>query len=111
MDFCKIINPEISIHRDHLIETSFSTTFYNKQINAKKYEWKFGSVQIVMARQCRVCERVKAMAKAIVPSKKRDNLIFSIIFGKITQFGRSNYSSIQNCCYLIHYLMRHHDCI
>ena len=24
LDFCKIINPEISIHRDHLIETSFS---------------------------------------------------------------------------------------
>ena len=26
--------------------------FYNKQINAKKYEWTFGSVQIVMDRQC-----------------------------------------------------------
>ena len=27
-------------------------TFYDKQINAKKYECKFGSVQILMARQC-----------------------------------------------------------
>ena len=27
LDFCKIINPEISIHRDHLIETSFSVYF------------------------------------------------------------------------------------
>ena len=26
--------------------------FYNKQINTKKYEWKFGSVEILMARQC-----------------------------------------------------------
>ena len=28
-------------------------TFYNKQINTKKYEWKFGSVQILIAMQCR----------------------------------------------------------
>ena len=27
LDFCKIINPEISIHRDDLIETSFSVYF------------------------------------------------------------------------------------
>ena len=27
LDFSKIINPEISIHRDHLIETSFSVYF------------------------------------------------------------------------------------
>ena len=26
-DFCEIINPEISIHRDHLIETSFRVYF------------------------------------------------------------------------------------
>ena len=27
LDFCKIINPEISIHRDNLIENSFSVYF------------------------------------------------------------------------------------
>ena len=27
LDLCKIINPEISIPRDHLIETSFSVYF------------------------------------------------------------------------------------
>ena len=27
LDFCKIINPEISIHRYHLSETSFSAYF------------------------------------------------------------------------------------
>ena len=52
--FCKIINPEISIHRYHLIKPHLVCTFYNKQINAKKYEWKFGSVQILMARECMV---------------------------------------------------------
>ena len=36
------------MHRDHLIETRFSVTFYDKQINAKKYELKFGSVQILL---------------------------------------------------------------
>ena len=36
---------------DYIMETSFSAYFYAKQINAKKYEWKFGSVQIVIARQ------------------------------------------------------------
>ena len=52
LDFCEIINPEISIHRDHLIETSFRVSFYNKQINVKKYEWKFGSVQILLVGDC-----------------------------------------------------------
>ena len=37
----------ITLSKPHLV-----CTFYNKQINAKKYEWKFGSVQILMARQC-----------------------------------------------------------
>ena len=37
----------ITLSKPHLV-----CTFYNKQINAKKYEWKFVSVQILMARQC-----------------------------------------------------------
>ena len=37
----------ITLSKAHLV-----CTFYNTQINAKKYEWKFGSVQIIMARQC-----------------------------------------------------------
>ena len=37
----------ITLSKPHLV-----CTFYNKQINAKKYEWKFRSVQILMARQC-----------------------------------------------------------
>ena len=37
----------ITLSKPHLV-----CTFYNKQINAKIYEWKFGSVQILMARQC-----------------------------------------------------------
>ena len=37
----------ITLSKPHLV-----CTFYNKQINAKKCEWKFGSVQILMARQC-----------------------------------------------------------
>ena len=37
----------ITLSKPHLV-----CTFYNKQINAKKYEWKFGSVQILRARQC-----------------------------------------------------------
>ena len=27
-------------------------TFYDKQINAKKYEWKFGSVQVLLVGDC-----------------------------------------------------------
>ena len=42
LDFCKIINPEISIHRDHLIETSLVCTSYNKQINAKNMSGNLG---------------------------------------------------------------------
>ena len=37
----------ITSSKPHLV-----CTFYNKQINAKKYEWKFRSAQILMARQC-----------------------------------------------------------
>ena len=48
----KIINPGyqfigITLSKPHLV-----CTFYNMQINAKKYELKFGSVQILIARQC-----------------------------------------------------------
>ena len=34
------------------METSFSVTIYDKQINATKYEWKFGSVQILLLGDC-----------------------------------------------------------
>ena len=52
LDFCKIIIPEISIHRIHLIEISLVCTFYDKQLNANKYEWKFGSVQVLLVGHC-----------------------------------------------------------
>ena len=44
----------ITLSKPHLV-----CTFYTKQINAKKYEWKFGSVQILMARQCTKSESEK----------------------------------------------------
>ena len=37
----------ITLSKPHLV-----CTFYDKQINVKKYDLKFGSVQILMARQC-----------------------------------------------------------
>ena len=41
-------------------------TFYDKQINAKKYEWKFGSVQVLLVGDC-ILERqnVKLVLKVI----------------------------------------------
>ena len=39
------------MHRDHLLETRFSVTFYDKQINAKN-ESKFGSVQVLLIGDC-----------------------------------------------------------
>ena len=51
--FCKIIKPEISIHRNHPIEAYLVCTFYDKQINAKKYQWKFVSVQVLLVGYCR----------------------------------------------------------
>ena len=38
---------------DHLIETSFRVNFIDKQIIAKKYEWKFGPVQTLLVGDCR----------------------------------------------------------
>ena len=37
----------ITLTKPHLL-----CTFYDKQINAKKYEWKFGSVQILLVGNC-----------------------------------------------------------
>ena len=37
----------ITLSKPHLV-----CTFYDKQINAKKYEWKFGSVQILLVGDC-----------------------------------------------------------
>ena len=38
-------NPYVS--KPHLV-----CTFYDKQINAKKYEWEFGSVQALLVGDC-----------------------------------------------------------
>ena len=37
----------ITLSKPHL-----ECTFYDKQINVKKYEWKFGSVQILLVGDC-----------------------------------------------------------
>ena len=37
----------ITLSKPHLV-----CTFYDKQINAKKYEWKFGSVQVLLVGDC-----------------------------------------------------------
>ena len=37
----------ITLSKPHLV-----CTFYDKQINVKKYEWKFGSVQILLVGDC-----------------------------------------------------------
>ena len=37
----------ITLSKPHLVRTS-----YDKQINAKKYEWEFGSVQILLLGDC-----------------------------------------------------------
>ena len=35
-----------------LVQCATVCTFYDKQINAKKYEWKFGSVQVLLVGDC-----------------------------------------------------------
>ena len=35
-----------------LSKPNLECTFYDKQINVKKYEWKFGSVQILLVGDC-----------------------------------------------------------
>ena len=40
----------ITLSKPHL-----ECTFYDKQINVKKYEWKFGSVQILLVGDCSIC--------------------------------------------------------
>ena len=53
-------------------------TFYNKQINAKKYEWKFGSVQILMARQC-MCAYIYVICTELIEETGRPpGLIFGM---------------------------------
>ena len=37
----------ITLSKSHLV-----CTFFDKQINAKKYEWKFGSVQVLLVGDC-----------------------------------------------------------
>ena len=37
----------ITLSKPHLV-----CTFYDKQINAKKYEWEFGSVQVLLFGDC-----------------------------------------------------------
>ena len=37
----------ITLSKPHL-----ECTFYDKQINAKKYEWEFGSVQVLLVGDC-----------------------------------------------------------
>ena len=37
----------ITLSKHHLV-----CTFYDKQINAKKYGWKFGSVQVLLVGDC-----------------------------------------------------------
>ena len=37
----------VTLSKPHL-----ECTFYDKQINVKKYEWKFGSVQILLVGDC-----------------------------------------------------------
>ena len=50
--FAKLLNLryqiiEITLSKPHLV-----CTFYDKQINAKKYEWEFGSVQVLLVGDC-----------------------------------------------------------
>ena len=41
-------------------------TFYDKQINAKKYEWKFGSVQVLLVGECILNDRFQPPPMPIV---------------------------------------------
>ena len=52
LDFCELLILRyqfigITLSKPHLV-----CTFYDKQINAKKYEWKFGSLQVLLVGDC-----------------------------------------------------------
>ena len=47
---------EITLSKPHLV-----CTFYDKQINAKKYEWKFGSVQVLLLGDCTIKTQLKSI--------------------------------------------------
>ena len=55
----------ITLSKPHL-----ECTFYDKQINVKKYEWKFGSVQILLVGDC-IKEYTKISSQHICTLEKR----------------------------------------
>ena len=51
--FCKLLILRYQFIGITLSKRRSVCTFYDKQINAKKYEWKFGSVQALLVGACR----------------------------------------------------------
>ena len=69
----------ITLSKPHL-----ECTFYNKQINVKKYEWKFGSVQILLVGDC-IC--ITCISYKISSERRERAKYFNILAKYIFYFS------------------------